>query len=78
MNDFRCPKNCPERLVTADYNCHSNCIRHKLFQAQNEQIRRNRAKYNEDAAALWEATEAMRKKAKSKERINKTRRDYKD
>ena len=71
MNDYRCPKNCPERLVTADFNCHSNCIRHKLFQAQNERIKKNRQKYTDDAAAYWEATKKVRKAAKEKERINK-------
>ena len=41
--------NCPERLVTSDYNCHSDCPRYKAdIQAEhelNEQV--NRKRYEE-------------------------------
>ena len=33
VNDYRCPKDCPERSKT----CHAECERHKKYRELNEQ-----------------------------------------
>lgn len=73
MNKYICPKDCPDRKVTADYNCHSHCERHLKFQIQQRLRRKIGYKLNQQKQAEYDAKHKVRKIAERNERINRER-----
>lgn len=58
---YICPKDCPDRKVTADYNCHSHCERHLKFQIQQRLKRKIKGKLAEHKQAEWDAKHKVRR-----------------
>ena len=42
MKNYAPCLNCPDRKVTKDYNCHSDCVKYKLYDEANEIERKAR------------------------------------
>lgn len=42
-------KDCPDRRVTEDYNCHTHCEKYAAFREEVEKMRANERKYNDIA-----------------------------
>ena len=70
---YVCPKDCPDRKVTADYNCHSHCERHLRYQLTQRLKRKIRFKLYEQLQAEYDAKHNVRKIALRYERNDRAR-----
>lgn len=70
---YNCPKDCPDRKVTADYNCHSHCERHLKYQVQQKLKRKIRFKCYDLQQAEFEAKRRVKTIAIRHERNDRNR-----
>lgn len=74
MNKYICPKDCPDRKVTADYNCHSHCEIYRKFNNRQKLIRAMRFRLFEQTQARFEVKEKVNKIALKHEKRDRERR----
>ena len=73
LNQWICPPDCPDRKVTADYNCHSHCERFLKFQIQQRLRREIGYKLNQQKQAEWDAKHKIRAIAMRNDRNDRNR-----
>lgn len=76
MNKIACPRDCPNRRVTADYNCHSHCIRYLLFQRKHKKELEEKLKLAKLNESLYESKRVIRARAVIRAKNAQKRRDY--
>lgn len=72
MNISPC-KDCKDRNVTANYNCHSHCEKYKEYSNQMGTVRKQRLKTVDEEQALYESRRAVRRITESLERRERER-----
>jgi hypothetical protein len=71
IGDESCCKDCPERIVTEDYNCHMHCQRYIKKRIKDELRYRKVMRYKDQNNFMYEMKSVIRKKEMQKQRAKK-------